>query len=95
MPEWIGGDFDAEIFLANEVKQALASFTTAPGQTLKTGATAWRLVYRISALRVWNRPRCHPDPTLREKDLCSARVQWKRVLSIHGRDSLRGLPCAK
>ncbi len=30
----------------NEVDQALALFTTAPGQTLKTGASAWRLGYR-------------------------------------------------
>ena len=31
--------------------------------------------------------RCHPDPALREKDLCSALVQWKRVSSIQCRDS--------
>jgi hypothetical protein len=38
------------------------------------------------------RPRCHPDPALREKDLCSALVQGKRVSSIQCRDSPRSLP---
>ena len=37
------------------------------------------LGYRISALRVWNRPRCHPDPALREKDL-----QLLFLLSVRG-----------